>query len=249
MADDVVYYVKAADRNEELRFSLRSLRNLEHGQVWLGGHCPPWVHNVRHVPTRQTKSKYGSARANLEAVLAEPELSTTFSLFNDDFYVMQRFERLPVLHRGTVRALLERYTKRGLKSQYVEGMRHTLELLEGEGIPDPLSYELHIPMTIERDALRAIFARWPAPANLQYRTLYGNLYRIGGELHRDVKVPGESLSWDKAWPFFSSSEYSFRGPRRRLDAHFRRPGPYERPDRSRQLLASHQILEPKYESS
>ena len=40
---DIVYFVKPSEDNDELKYSLRSLKNLNHGQVYLVGYRPSWV--------------------------------------------------------------------------------------------------------------------------------------------------------------------------------------------------------------
>ena len=47
-----IYYpvIKSVNDNAELRFSLRSLKNIEHGNVYIVGYKPLWVKNVIHLP-------------------------------------------------------------------------------------------------------------------------------------------------------------------------------------------------------
>lgn len=40
---DIVYFVKESAKNEELRYSLRSLKNFPHGRVWFYGYCPSFL--------------------------------------------------------------------------------------------------------------------------------------------------------------------------------------------------------------
>jgi hypothetical protein len=48
---DVVYVVRPGNRNEELRYSLRSIAaHLPHRRVWLAGFCPSWVRNISFIP-------------------------------------------------------------------------------------------------------------------------------------------------------------------------------------------------------
>lgn len=45
---DILYLCRPGE-NLELRYSLRSLRNVPHGRVWIFGDCPDWVTNVNLV--------------------------------------------------------------------------------------------------------------------------------------------------------------------------------------------------------
>lgn len=97
---DVVYYVRPGERNEELRYSLRSLQNMPHERVWLVGHKPAWVTGVEHIPNRSNGSspQHNATSHLLAACDAVP--AERFVVFNDDFYVMEPIEHIPALHAG-----------------------------------------------------------------------------------------------------------------------------------------------------
>ena len=59
---DIVYLIKVDPENdsEELRYSLRSLKNIPHQKVILVGEKPEWVTNVEFIPVAQTKTKHQS---------------------------------------------------------------------------------------------------------------------------------------------------------------------------------------------
>ena len=101
-APDIVYVVRAADKNEELRYSLRSLANLPHAKVWIAGYCPSWVQGVGVIPVKSRTHGHQHAKASLRAACEHPEVSDEFVYMNDDFFVMQPLDELPVMHRGTV---------------------------------------------------------------------------------------------------------------------------------------------------
>ena len=46
---DIVYVVGENERNESLKYSLRSLKNIPHDDVYIIGHKPAWVKNVKYV--------------------------------------------------------------------------------------------------------------------------------------------------------------------------------------------------------
>ena len=99
-APDVVYLCRSGE-NEELRYSLRSLKNVPHGQVWIFGGAPSWISDrVNFVGVPQTdfnfrdawKTKFENTRRNLYTATQQPEVSEHFLLMNDDFYVTEVFE-------------------------------------------------------------------------------------------------------------------------------------------------------------
>ncbi len=209
---DLVYVVRPGDVNDELRYSLRSVaENLPHRRVWVVGHMPPWLRDVHHLPTVQSDTKYRNSTGNVRAACEHPEVSDPFVLMNDDFYVLKHTPFIPALHRGRVDKVATEYEARYGWSKYLEGMEQTRELLAELGVTDPLSYELHVPMTVEKEHMLEALSLGAALPVLHKRTLYGNLAEIGGEETGDVKVSRGRAEWSPLWTYLSTDPKSWRG--------------------------------------
>lgn len=230
---DVVYIVRPGNENEELRYSLRSLANVPHGEVTLIGHCPPWVRNVRHVfaPQRDpSRFKYANTTASLR-LLAEKG-PDEFALFNDDFFCVRPVADMPrPATRGTLRALADERLADGRNSPYGVMLRDTAAILIEAGHSDPLAYTLHVPMVMNRDALAMTLEygerhRAAAPA-LSWRSLYGNLMRLGGEWQPDVKVHGAGPVPPGPWVSTTDTSFRYHEVGRRLRHALCHPSPYE----------------------
>lgn len=184
---DVVYPVRPGEHNEELRFSLRCLAaNLPHDQVWLVGGRPPWVEGVEFIrggnPYADKTSNYTH---NVLLACREPGVSEKFLLFNDDFFVTAPMEEIPVYHREK---LLDHVKlARHRTDWWARGMRRTLEMLVDAEIRNCLSYELHVPLPVDKFKMLSTLERFCEPPPGFLRSLYGNEHRIGGELLADVK--------------------------------------------------------------
>lgn len=50
---DIVYFVKESKTNEELRYSLRTLKNFPHRKVWFYGGCPEGLKPDQYVYVEQ----------------------------------------------------------------------------------------------------------------------------------------------------------------------------------------------------
>lgn len=182
---DIVYLCRPGEDNEELRFSLRSLKNLaDVDQVWFFGGKPSWVRSVRWYELPQWGNKHATTNHNLRFACEHPEVSDQFVLMNDDFYFMQKTKTIPTLNMGTVRQVLASYKRQGIESQYVDGMRRTLTYLEQRGFIDPLCFETHTPMVVDKDLMLRTLDCGP----YQRRTVYGALAGHRGRTIRDVKV-------------------------------------------------------------
>ena len=214
---DVVYVVAEEPRNEELRYSLRSLKNVPHDKVWIAGHVPEWA-RVHGVPSPQpnNRNRWENSTSNLQAALAE-EVSEHFLFFNDDFFILEPVDGFPPRHLGPIQ-----------KQTWPE-MAAVDALLKSTGIPAPLNYELHTPMEMvvwrAREALQIVDR---TGTHRHKRTVYGNLAAIGGESLADVKVHG--LGKTPSGALTSTNSTSWDGVAgKRIREMFPEPSEYEEP--------------------
>lgn len=216
----MVYRVRRGEKNEPLRYSLRSLANLPHGQVFIVGHTPRWVQGVVSLDGSRATNRY---RATLEhLVIAARHLAgRRFVLLDDDQIVLRPHRSVPAWHRGPldVHAAFRVGT-------YGRSLRHTADYLRGLGLDNARSYELHLPLPVDADAaVAALEPALSAPYPVQARTVYGNLAGIGGRSADDCKV---------AWPtpppngYLSVSPSTWRhGWAADVAERFPTPSPYE----------------------
>jgi hypothetical protein len=181
---DVVYICKAGD-NEELRYSIRSVvKNLKFRNIWVVGGKPDWyVGNYISVP--QDKSKYTNARNNLRAICRSAEISDSFILMNDDFYIINKVEAVPYMHGGLLANKIKRYKELTGETRYVLMLKKTLANLSRRLKKDILDYELHVPMVMEKEKLSEV-----VEVPDFWRSRYGNLFSVSGIEINDVKVYG-----------------------------------------------------------
>ncbi|GAA2946000.1 MULTISPECIES: hypothetical protein [Streptomyces] len=226
---DIVYVVRPGEHNPQLRYSLRSLANLPHRQVWVAGHCPAWVRDVGAIPVPGQPTKYLSSTANLRAAAEHPDVAEDFLLFNDDFFVMQPIGVMPVLHRGPVNQVEGYYAARA-QGKYLRGLRETRALLADLGVPAPLSYELHVPMPMTKTRALETLDTGQHLDVLHKRTLYGGLYSLGGRHITDPKILTRGNHFSRAAPFLSTMPDTFNYGQvgAFIRARFPTPSPYEK---------------------
>lgn len=218
---DIVYILKGDSK--ELRYSLRSLKNIPHDKVFIAGGQPTGLDNVIRVPVAQTATKWENQKRNLIAACRNNELSDDFILFNDDFYVTRRVQNPPLFHRGLLSEVFKAYSSRS--DPYAVGMKSTLKYMG----PEALAYDaIHVPMVMNKDRVMGLIKNIPRGALI--RSWYGNFYKIGGEFHEDAKIrihaPYQELS-DR--DFVSTSNQSFKKdwPGKWIKNQFSSPSPYE----------------------
>lgn len=228
---DIVIPVRAGTTNEHLRYALRSFAaNLPHGRVWIVGARMPWLRNVEHIPTRQSGHKFANTTAAVRAACEHPKVSDRFILCNDDFFVMKATPEVVPLHRGPIIAV-EQYYRRIRSGRYLRGMTETRRLIEKLGYPAPLSYELHVPLVVDKNVMLAALdiAAKHRLAVVHKRSLYGNLAAIGGTRLRDVKVLTRGGSYQRQGRYLSTMPDTFRSGMvgRQIRAAFPVASPYE----------------------
>ncbi|MGV2914544.1 hypothetical protein [Streptomyces alfalfae] len=227
---DIVCPVRESVVNEQLRYAMRSWSaNLPHRRVWLVGGRPSWAADVEHIPTHQGGTKYRNTTAAVEAACLHPDVSDPFLYVNDDFFVLRRRAGMPVYHRGPVAEVEAYYAARG-NGAYLRGLRETRDLLADLGHPDPLSYELHVPLPVHKRGMLAALEVGRHLEVLHKRTAYGVLANVGGERMADVKILHRAPRYDTASGFLSTMPDSFANGAvgAFLRQAFWQPSPYER---------------------
>lgn len=188
---DIVYFVKDGLNNEELRYSLRSVcKNLKFDRVWIFGGCPRDIVPDVRIRVEQTgKTKWDKVRNMFRMAAENKELSDDFILFNDDFFVMQYTEEIKTLYHCTFDERIAQLPK----GEYRDNLQTTCDFLK-ESIDTPLSYELHVPFVFNKQKLLELIDKYPDLRST--RSLYGNLYNIGGEKSDDVKAFNDRPNFD-----------------------------------------------------
>lgn len=215
---DVVYIVGPGTHYHELRWSLRSVAaHLPHDRVWLVGCRPPWVRGVEHVGVPQTGPKHANTWANWKAIADHPAMSPQVVFMNDDFFLMRPVtspDELPLWHQGPIDAAIEAHRRTG-RTDLLARKLETREMLHRLGYRDVMSWELHIPLVIDRkvlaDAVTAYesIARPGAGPCLCKRTWYATIAGLTGHQHPDVKVTKLGDPFDPTSPLLSTTEQTF----------------------------------------
>jgi hypothetical protein len=227
---DVVYICRSGE-NEELRYSIRSaVKNLKFDNLWVVGGKPGW-YSGNHIKVDQNKSKYSNARNNLKAICSSSEISDSFILMNDDFYIINKVDNVPYMHGGLLSDKIKRYEQLTGGTRYVLMLNKTLSNLSRKLKKDILDYELHVPMVMEKEKLLKI-----VDVPDFWRSRYGNTFSVGGEEIVDVKVYGSGSLMSKSYDlnnlkydYLSSNDDSFEAIKERiLLKDFNEPSIYER---------------------
>ena len=167
---DIVYVVKKGPMDSiALRYSLRSLVNIPHRNVFIVGDKPDWVQNVTWIDIRDSldTSIYKNRLINVQKKLVaccNSNLSDDFILFNDDFFILEKQESIPYYHKG----FIPKYKN---PNDYQKIVMKTAFLFN-----KPLHFGVHFPMILNKNKLRNMFIKYGF--GFEHRILYGNCYNV-----------------------------------------------------------------------
>jgi hypothetical protein len=175
-------YVCREGSNEELRYSIRSVvAHASYKDIWLVGYKPDWYRgNFVSVP--DISSKFNNIINCIKAIPDIGAISEDFILMNDDFFFLKDVGIVPTYHGGPLKDKIEKYADLGAR-QYTTLLSKTYNSLVRQGIKDPLDYDIHFPMPMNKNKLRQSIKKAYFP-----RSAYGNINNVAGTLTKDVKV-------------------------------------------------------------
>lgn len=231
---DIVYMLKSGGTKDEFRYSLRSLVNFPHHNIWVYGDCPEWATGVFYVPYKQGGIKWQNTSDMLKQAATNPHITKSFVYFNDDFFIMKPSDTLEYYY---TRTLSDRVSTCKIRSggvislsQYGKQLQACDYYLTKNKI-STRNYELHIPMIFDKKKLAQAIKKLPDKGFGARRSLYGNLYDVGGVEREDCKVydltaccPGGKER------FVSTTDLTFRHGQvgKQIRARFREKSMYEK---------------------
>lgn len=205
---DCVWVYKSVGLQQELEWSIKSVKNIEHQNKYIVGDKPIFETDAIHIKPPIVRMAMLSPHHDVINKLnytTSLDISDDFILLNDDFFCMKP-SSIPIAHRGK---LEDHFNNRRINDAYTKTLKKTLDYLKSIGIDEPLSYELHIPMVFNKEKLSQLYATIipmiTHNSPMLTRSLYGNIYNIGGAYMDDVK----NVDNFEAHNFLSTNETTF----------------------------------------
>jgi hypothetical protein len=191
---DIVYILGTGSiwNDNEIRYSLRSVQKFfpNHGHVYVVGENLDWF-NTQHITHIPAIDPYINKSANgihkIQVACQTEEISDPFILMNDDFIFAEPTEEIEVFHKGTLDYNLQKHPSKN--GYYFENMVNTKVILYEQGIENPIDYSIHYPIILDKvKTLKSINVGLASKKPFLLRTLYGNLWNIGGKETMDFKA-------------------------------------------------------------
>lgn len=179
---DVAYPIGTGSKwqNNELRYSLRSLKNIVHDRVFIIGHKPEFVQNVIHIPFPDKHILKDSNIISKLLRVCYEDISEDFWFVSDD----QLFLR-PFPHEGELTiAFNVGEIKRG-DSSWSHTKFNTADYLKRQGLPY-LNYDTHTPQIINKHKYVEIMLAAPFSEGIGLLT---NSYYFNVMAHNKLVIP------------------------------------------------------------
>lgn len=236
---DVVYILGTGSTwdNNEIRYSLRSLKNLPHGRIFVVGEFPSFLDSekVIHIPAEDPyKNKTQNGMHKIRAACLDPRISEDFILMNDDFYIMRPIKEVPLRDRGPLALSIKNHPYHA--GDYYDAIIRTRNLLRYWGMLNPRDFSMHIPVVYNKKTALTILnsIEWEK-YGLLFRTLYLN-YLLHPDYSSSISV--KDVKHKKGFgdleqlakqPIVSSDDHiaDDRNFRILLEKTFPDPSPYE----------------------
>ena len=150
---------------------------------------------------------------------------------NDDFFILKPTDPSELnLCRGNIQEVINEIGHRyETNSPYLTGMKQTHIYLRDLGYNKPLSYELHVPMALNKKRFLDLFSL-PYIETIRkghIRSIYGNVYLKDSQKIRDVKVYRDFYTPLGSDKFLSTEDNSWTRVKKYLERLFPDKSPYE----------------------
>lgn len=228
---DVVYVVRpTADDNEDLRYSLRTLKNVKHGKVFVYATppAPRWLSsevNVIEVPRTGHIEPFADVNLKLTMACCSGDVSDRFIFMNDDFFILHPLKEIPYWTLGLLDTRRKAYKTFGTYAKDLVACRNVLEALG----KDTIDFETHAPIMFNASKLLSVVCNYPNSGHR--RSFYGNIYNVKSVIvEEDFKVYTQT-QFNPARPILSTIEnFWTRHPEvaHYLRTTFSEPSKYER---------------------
>lgn len=181
----VIPYIKTPDHGQELRYTLRSLRNIQNfnGEVYIVGDQEKWFKNLHVIAHKRIYGKPYFEQASKMVTGAQYITDPHFIAMMDDVYITTPIEAK--IYHGDTLPMVSHTPHQAAKvktGEFLYSFDHTL-----------IDYELHVPMLVNSNHLITSLKYITRSSPLQWRSIYGNINNIGGEYYKDKKTRTNEL--------------------------------------------------------
>lgn len=204
-----ILYITNKGSEIPLRYSLRTLHNIEHHNVVVSGYLPSYAQNVKHVPGEDdTALRDINIQRKLLAGLKCPSTKPEVVLMCDDIYLLAPYTDPRTRYKGLLKDRIAAIQKRPETDEFRRTMEATLRCLDAMGVVDALDFGCHHPVYMDRKkAIETVEFSLSREVPVCITTLYH--YMHGSEVAKGPQA--KALTWTnglRGWGgVYSSSDH------------------------------------------
>ena len=196
-------YINKDGENEELRYSIRSVvANTNNANIIVVGGKPNWYVG-EYYPVENVGNKFKNITECYKQI-CKISYVKDFIAMNDDFFILNRINNVSYFYDGLLIEKAEAHGSKHGATEYFRVLTQADKYLKKAGIEKALNYDIHTPMLMNKDKLSNIVEESYAP-----RSLYGNIFNVGGIEIKDVKVYKDTMFFDINSDFISTEDNTF----------------------------------------
>lgn len=175
-------YICRDGENEELRYSIRSVyKNFPDAKIYLFGGKPNWYLG-NFILVKDTGNKFTNINNCYKEIIKNNNISNDFILMNDDFFIFSNQINY-YYYSGYLKDKIIKHSETNGNSSYARALKSGVKVLKKLGVSEPLNYDIHAPITLNKAKLAQVIDLSLAP-----RSVYGNLFINNGINIDDVKL-------------------------------------------------------------
>jgi len=186
---DLVYILGKQSfwQNQEIKFSLRSAEKyLKFDRVFIIGKKPEFFNDkVIEIPANDDKGhKYFNVASKIGLMLQNKEISENFIYMNDDFFILQDYEKIPYYYTKTLEYWTENW--KANKGKYYKKLLEIYKVF-----PEGKFFEIHFPIIYNKKKALKIYKKYNLSiVAVMMRSYYCNEYisEIKSEKTKDYKI-------------------------------------------------------------
>lgn len=171
---DIVYVYRKWPKDWiELRYSLRSLVNMEYGKVFIVWQLPDRIQNVELLDAQdKSHSKYENVINKLKLICKDKRISDDFILMNDDIYAIKPVSSIPYYTKWTLKNHMQYILSKHWITNYYDIIQKVYELF-----PEWMSFNVHCPIVYNKKKLKKLLDKY-WDEEISIRSLYWNMYNV-----------------------------------------------------------------------
>jgi len=200
---DIVYVYKRWPKNWiELRYSLRSLQNIYHKNVFIVWDKPIRSKNIIHIKADDIWNKFNNVINKYKIICKDDRISDDFILMHDDNYILKSIKKVETYKRWTLKEHADIIYKKFWDNMYYKSIKAVYDMF-----PDWDSFDVHCPVVYNKKRFKEIIDKYWTII-WSKRSIYHNYFNIKGIQYnnKDCKIFKNNIDINEDWLFLSSDD-------------------------------------------